>query len=447
MAEVGQAKLEDSNMANYGSKEHREMKKNAAEKEPAWEGAGKEAGIQVWRIEKFKVKHWPKEKYGEFFGGDSYIVLHTKVWRLGDKGEMIKLVVFFWLGGETSQDEAGTAAYKTVELDDLLGDEPVQYREVQGKLKKKKTYTYSNESKRFLDIFPKMTVMSGGVESGFNQFCIEKDLSIKIFFNGYKQKVQVYEVPLSVDSLNDSDCFVLDNGLTIFQFNGTKSSAWEKRKAAAIVQGLKASRLGKVNNEYVIDGLKDKGNKLIEEFWTLLGGRPKSIKEEEELKEPPKVTLSMHHVSDASGKMQIKEVCKGKLDKSALVSDDAFIVDAGGMIFVWIGSGANKSEKLRVLQWNLQLSTWLHKDVLLTFQLHVFWKEKSHQSSGKLLPEELLEEETKKPRNGKLKNAYCCLSANCTFSFLFYFYFADLLKYFVALHYVRIFCVNKIMAL
>ena len=40
--------------------------------------------------------------------------------------------VFFWIGAETSEDEAGTAAYKTVELDDYLGDEPVQYREVQG---------------------------------------------------------------------------------------------------------------------------------------------------------------------------------------------------------------------------------------------------------------------------------------------------------------------------
>ena len=38
--------------------------------------------------------------------------------------------VFFCLSGETTQDEAGTAAYKTVELDYYLGEEPVQYHEV-----------------------------------------------------------------------------------------------------------------------------------------------------------------------------------------------------------------------------------------------------------------------------------------------------------------------------
>jgi len=42
--------------------------------------------------------------------------------------EAKKYDLHFWLGQNTTQDEAGTAAYKTVELDTLLGDVPVQHR-------------------------------------------------------------------------------------------------------------------------------------------------------------------------------------------------------------------------------------------------------------------------------------------------------------------------------
>ncbi len=45
------------------------------------------------------MKHWPKDRYGEFYGGDSYIILHTKE---NDEGKK-EYDVFFWLGSETTQ--------------------------------------------------------------------------------------------------------------------------------------------------------------------------------------------------------------------------------------------------------------------------------------------------------------------------------------------------------
>merc|ERR1719277_2157932 len=140
-------------MALFGSDTEKQVKKESAESEPAWEGAGADVGLKVWRVNNFQIESWPEEDYGEFYNGDSYIILNTYK---DDDTEALLHDVHFWIGKNSSQDEYGTAAYKTVELDTFLDDVPVQHREVQG-----------HESAKFKSYFSTITILKGGAASGF----------------------------------------------------------------------------------------------------------------------------------------------------------------------------------------------------------------------------------------------------------------------------------------
>lgn len=55
----------ETNIANLGSDLEKKVRQAAAETEAAWKNAGKAVGLQIWRIEKFQVKSWPKDQYGK----------------------------------------------------------------------------------------------------------------------------------------------------------------------------------------------------------------------------------------------------------------------------------------------------------------------------------------------------------------------------------------------
>jgi len=196
-------------------------------------------------------------------------------------------------------------------------------------------------------------VMAGGVDSGFHHVKPDEYKPRLLHISGYQKHVQVSQIALKTESLNDSETFILDAGLKMWQFNGSKSTVWEKRKANAVMDEIIAARNGKVQKSFIIDGINDKSSPVIEDFWKFFGGRPKAISDAAEVKEAPDVELTLQRVSDASGVLEIKEVSRGKLDKTKLSSDDVFIVDAGGHIFVWIGKNSSKNEKAQAMAYAL----------------------------------------------------------------------------------------------
>ena len=55
--------------------------------DPAFRNVENIMGLKIWRIESMEVKAIPKEDYGHFFEGDSYICLHVSakyLWHWSD---------------------------------------------------------------------------------------------------------------------------------------------------------------------------------------------------------------------------------------------------------------------------------------------------------------------------------------------------------------------------
>lgn len=308
-------------MAMYGSDEHKKVSKAAAETEPAWAGAGAEAGLKIWRIEQFEVKDWPKEDYGDFFDGDSYILLNTYT---EDGGDQLLHDVHFWIGNNSSQDEYGTAAYKTVELDTFLDDLPVQHRECQ-----------SHESSLFKSYFPNgISYLEGGSATGFRHVAPEsyEPRLFKIARDG--GAIRRKQIKRCSSLVNDGDVYILDMGLKVYQLNTEGCSPMEISKAMQFIGQMKEQR-GEIESEV----LDSSSTSTSHEFYQALDEEDDGDVSDDEADGTRKL-LKIDTVNKEND-----VVSEGEFGQSDLVSDDVFIIDSGDSVVVWIGSNADPIEK------------------------------------------------------------------------------------------------------
>jgi len=350
-----QYNIADSNIANLGSDLEKKVKAEAAHTEKAWANAGKKIGIEIWRIEKFKVVAVPVETYGSFYSGDSYILLNT--YKKKPDSDALAWDIHFWLGKYTTQDEAGTAAYKTVELDDILSGAAVQHREVQG-----------YESDLFLSYFKnQIRILEGGVDSGFKHVKPEEYKPRLLHMKGVK-KIRVTEVDLHYTSLNEGDAFLLDAGLHLYQWAGKSSGPGERTKARELATAIKSERKGLPQVHVLSQGEKGED---VDAFWKALGGEGpvKTAAEGGDDKDAEKEgsqVRRLFRLSDSSGKLEFTLVAQGNaIKRSQLDSNDVFIFDVGQEVFAWIGHKASVDEKSKALSFAQDYLTKFNRPLYL----------------------------------------------------------------------------------
>uniref|UniRef100_A0A8C7MDI6 Macrophage-capping protein n=2 Tax=Oncorhynchus kisutch TaxID=8019 RepID=A0A8C7MDI6_ONCKI len=290
--------------------------------------AGKEKGLQVWRIENMDLKPVPKALHGNFYTGDAYLLLYTTA--------APSYYIHMWMGDECSQDERGAAAIFATQLDDFLGGGPVQFREVQ-----------NNESITFLGYFKSgIKYKQGGVASGF-QHVVTNDMSVKrlLHIKG-RRTIRATEVVLSWASFNQGDCFIVDLGKDIYQWCGSESNRFERLKASQVAIDIRDNeRNGRAKLHMVEDGAEP------QELTEALGPKPSippGTPDDEKVDTSNRKKGALYMISDASGSMKSSVVASSSPFKQAmLTAEECYILDNGvdKNVFVWKGPKANAAER------------------------------------------------------------------------------------------------------
>ncbi|KAI4878703.1 hypothetical protein NFI96_013479 [Prochilodus magdalenae] len=295
-------------------------------------------GLQIWRVENMELVPCPSKTHGQFYEGDSYIILYTK-----KTSSTFTYDIHYWLGKATSVDEQGSAAIYATMMDEHLGGVAVQHRETQG-----------YESDTFKGYFKSGIIYKkGGVASGMKQvetntYNIRRLLHVK-----GKKNIVAGEVDMTWNSFNKGDVFLLDLGNLIIQWNGPQSNRMERLRGMNLAKDIRDRERGGRAQITVVEGDDEKSSEEAMNLMKQALGERKHIKDpiaDDVVDQKLKSSIKLFHVSDDSGSLVVQEVAVKPLTQDLLNPNDCYLLDQGGIrIFIWKGRKSSKKERTESL--------------------------------------------------------------------------------------------------
>ncbi|XP_053739756.1 scinderin like b isoform X1 [Synchiropus splendidus] len=311
-------------------------------------GAGKQPGLQIWRIENLDLKPVPKALFGSFFTGDAYLLLFTT--------SAPSYNIHMWLGEECSRDESGAAAIFATQLDDFLGGGPVQYREVQD-CESNTFMGYFKSGIKYQDgtLRDDSAPKKGGVASGF-QHVVINDMNVKrlLHIKG-RRAIRATEVDMSWRSFNKGDCFIVDLGKDVYQWCGSECNRFERLKASELAIGIRDNeRNGRAKLHMVEEG--EEPQAIVDALGPKTAIAP-ATPDDDKVDTANRNKGALYMISDASGSMTVSMVAPSSPFKQAMLShEECYILDNGvdSNIFVWKGPKANMCERKAAMSAGVQ---------------------------------------------------------------------------------------------
>ncbi|XP_049912534.1 villin-1 isoform X2 [Epinephelus moara] len=271
--------------------------------------------VKVWRIENLELAEVNPSTYGQFYGGDCYLVLYTY-----QKSGREQYIVYMWQGRHATQDEITASAYQAVNIDNKYNGAPVQVRVIMGK-----------EPRHFLAIFKgKLIIFEGGTG---RPGVVNPDGGARLFqVRGTNElNTKATEVLARASSLNTNDVFLLKTDHMCYLWYGKGCSGDERVMGKAM-----SDVLSKQDKQVVMEGQEPA------EFWVALGGKAPYASDKRMLREEPPHSPRLFECSNQTGKFRMTEV--DDFAQSDLDEEDVMLLDTWEEVFFWVGNSANQYE-------------------------------------------------------------------------------------------------------
>ncbi|KAI8904251.1 hypothetical protein DFJ77DRAFT_484554 [Powellomyces hirtus] len=306
---------------------------------------GHRAGVTVFRIEALKPVLLPPSRTGQFCIADCYIVLHsttrhdapsannhkssyTHSDEYDDDDTMMTHRIYVYIGTKAEIDKRFCAAMFSTGLRNWIYATRNVERETTG-----------DESAEFLALFGGKFIVDENLEAATDSSLFvaeEKRWPLRLYMLCGNKEIKLRLVNPNARSLKSTNVFLLDWGRELYQWNGSLSTLQQKVKCRILTARInRHERVGKAD---VVE--LDEGDETAR-FWAILGAEPQQAEDElfAAIGDAP-VTL-YRAFEDLSEDVGTHVVKVGKLARAMLVSDAAYVVDAGVELFLWIGKNAS----------------------------------------------------------------------------------------------------------
>ena len=311
-----------------------------ADVDPAFAGVIPDTpAFLVWRVDSGELRLVPEEEHGTFYRGDAYLVYSASEQTIYGGGRRVRgplaVHIHYWVGTKTDGESALFAAMKGMKLDRLLGGRPVQHREME-----------RFESPRFRSYFrAALKYLEGSASED------EDSTPARMFIVRGKRRPLIYQTPaVAWEYLNDGDAFVIDSEKFVFVWCGRSANGLEKIQAVRLAQGVRNGRAVVI----VASGEEDRiPSAAKEEFMSLLPLSKRAVRSGDADSEEryssdrrrPASEVSLFVCTLDDGEVKAQLVKTGSLAQGDLVPDDVFIVDAGYVVWLWVGQRAQQEER------------------------------------------------------------------------------------------------------